>query len=202
MLMVGPSYRRNPVRYFATMPNIEEAENLPAPLGYDKRSVSFQPIIVILDGPLSHGCTVEFIRILCKGERGKISKKPLHQWSPLDDTSIYPAQAIQIAPLKPGDTLELEGVSYWVRAQKRSQRKKGNFQLPAMTETPPQITTRSVVHLQVLIKMSWLPTSKSRGFRVVNGSPLDWPRPPSPAQAFTSADYETKISEGIPKKKL
>jgi hypothetical protein len=200
IIVVGPAYRRNPARYFASMPNIEEAEKLPTPLGYDKKSVSFQPTIVILDGPLSPHCTVQFVRVICGNERGKITKRALHSWTPLNDTSIYPSAAIQISPLKPGDTLELEGVGYWIRTQYGENRKRNAYRLPSISEPPPQVRTRHVVHLQVLIKMSWLPIQQGRGVRVVNGSPLDWPRSPDPLDSTPAQQQQFQVPP--PKKNL
>lgn len=191
MMVVGPGYRRNNIRYYTSMPNIEEADRLPAPLGYDKRTVSFQPTMIILDGPLSANYTVEFVRITAGGERGKLAKRPLHRWTPLNDTSIYPAQTIQILSLKPGDTIEFEGVSYWTREQNGGRTpKKNRFKLPTMNQHPPQVPTKQVVHLQIVVKMSWLPQRKNTGMRIVHGSPLDWPRAPSPLQAHLQTPEE------------
>jgi hypothetical protein len=175
-LRVGPGYRRTPIRFFVKMPSREEAAKLPAPLKSDRETVTFEPLLLYVGGPLPPHCTAKFTRVLGGDHRGKIKKKPLHHWSPLEDTTIYPAAPIELPSLRPGEAIEFEGVSWFFNARppRAGQQQRINpFAYPLPPETPPDIAMRQPVHLMLLVKMKWLPKEmgKSR-FRVVQGSPV------------------------------
>jgi len=181
-LHVGPLYRRNPVRFFAKMPTLEEATRLPCPLKNDRNSITFDPLFVYLGGPLPPHCTVEFGRVMSGKNRGKMNKKPVHRWNPLEETVIYPAATIQIATLRPSETIELEGVSWWYNAKPpRAGQRNHSFMYPLPAEPPPQTRSMHPVQLMLLVRLKWLPKESSRKqFRVVKGSPLDHTAPSMP----------------------
>jgi hypothetical protein len=171
-LVAGPGYRRNPIRFFAKMPNLKEAERLPAPLRCDRKTVSFAPISIVLDSPLPPHYTASFHRMIGGKEKGSLAKRAVHMWSPLEDTALYPAIAIRMPSIKPGETIEIEGVSYWYN-ERRTRRQNNPYHYPLPAESPPPVISRMPVSLRILIKMTWLPmeTGKKR-IQVVDGSPL------------------------------
>lgn len=182
-LRVGPQYRRNAVRFFAKMPTKEEASRLPAPLKCDRSSVTFEPVMLYIGGPLPPHCTAMFTRVLAGKNRGKMSKKPIHQWAPQTDSLIYPAATIQLPALRPEEAIEFEGVSWWYNARppRAGQRQRLNpFAYPLPPEPPPDIDSLHPVQLMLLVRMKFLPrTVGKKKFRVVQGSPVDWNAQPT-----------------------
>lgn len=175
ILIVGPGYSRNAVRYFVTMPDKEEAvRHLPVPIGYNRESVTFEPRALIVSGPLPFHCTVMFIRIRAGSDKGKISKKAAHLWSPLDNTALWPAIPLNMPPLSPGETLDFQGTSYWYNDSNYKNRKaKSVLTFPLPPEPPPQVLTKMPASLQLLVKLHWLPNdTRKRQFSFVNGSPI------------------------------
>lgn len=183
VLPIGPHYRRNPFRFFVKMPSKEEAEKLPAPLRFDRKTVTFEPLQLYIGGPLPPHCTAKFTRVMSGTYKGKINKKPLHQWTTQVDTTIYPAAPIELPALRPGEIIEFEGVSWWYNARppRAGQRVRTNpFAYPQPPEPPPNIAMRMPVHLMLLVKMKWLPKEvRRKNIRVVQGSPIDWTVSPS-----------------------
>jgi len=189
LLIVGPNFTRNGIRFFVKMPDREEAMRLPAPLKYDRSTVTFEPVMLYLDGPLPPHCTMKFHRVVAGTERGKLKKKPAHLWEPQDATAIYPANQIQMPTMRCSDVIQFEGVSYWFNARERdrSGSKKNIFHWPPPPEPPPPVKMSHPVSLMLLVKMHWIPkTNQRKSFRVVNGSPIDWastPGAPEPVDA-------------------
>lgn len=184
-LRVGPGFRRNPIRFFAKMPTKEESIKLPAPLTSDRDSVTFEPIMLYIGGPLPPHGTAKFSRILGGDHRGKINKHPLHRWQPQEDTTIYPASSIEIPSLRPGENIEFEGVSWWWNTQepRRGTRREQPhpFAFPLPPEPPPNVAMMMPVNLMLLVRMKWLPKEiAKKHFRVVKGSPVSWTQTPMP----------------------
>jgi hypothetical protein len=182
--IVGPSYRRNGIRFYARMPSVDEAERLPSPMGYDRRSVTFEPVLLYIDGPLPPHCTGEFHRVMSGKNRGKMDKKPLHKWYPLEDTAIYPAAQINIPTLRPDETIEFEGSSYWYnpkQATRTVSQRPSMYRPYSQPEPPPSIESQRPVSLMLLVKLKWLPNDvKKKNIQVVEGSPIDFVNPPQP----------------------
>lgn len=189
LLVVGPDYQRNGIRFFVKMPDREEAMRLPAPMKYDRSTVTFEPVMLYLDGPLPPHCTMKFHRVISGKERGKLKKKPAHLWEPQDATAIYPANTLQMPTLRCSDVIEFEGVSYWFNARESKRRtpKRNIFHWPPPPEPPPPVKMANPVSLMLLVKMHWIPkAAKRKSFRVVEGSPVDWvstPGAPEPVAA-------------------
>lgn len=178
LLVVGPDFTRNTIRFFVKMPDLEEAMRLPAPMKYDRSTVTFEPVMLYLDGPLPPHCTMKFHRVVCGKERGKLNKAPAHLWEPQNETAIYPANRVQAPTMRCGNTIEFEGVSFWFnsREQDRKKEPKRNiFHWPPPPEPPPPVKMTHPVSLMLLVKMHWIPKgSQKKSFRIVNGSPVDW----------------------------
>ncbi len=175
VLIVGPGYKRNGVRYFVKMPDLKEARrNLPVPIGYNRDSVTFEPKALVVSAPLPAHCTIAFVRIRHGSEKGKITKKAAHLWSPLDETALYPAATIQIPPLSPGETLDIEGTTYWFNDRNyRKRQSKSPLHIPHPPEPPPEVKSLLPGSFQLLVKLHWLPNElRKRSFTYVSGSPL------------------------------
>ena len=178
IMKIGPHHSRNGIRYYVKMPSKEDALHLPAPLNADPESVTFEAVLVYTDGPLPPHSTAHFFRVYGGKEKGKISKKPIHRWQPRADTSIYPANDVRIPHLRPSDTIEFEGVSYFYNPKQQSN-KSNPFHWPLPSVPAPDVTSEHAVMIMLLVRMHWLPKDNpKKRFRVVKGSPVDWSSTP------------------------
>lgn len=175
-LRAGNGYKRHPFRFFAKMPEREEAERFPSPLSYDRSTVTFVPTLLVLDQPLPPHFTAGFTRVVTlKGDLGKLTKTAIHCWRPELESHLFPAARIECSSLRPGETVEFEGVSYWYNSttKMRGARARDGFLSRAPSERPPSTEMRQAVSLRLFITMSWLPLHvDNRGFQVVQGDPL------------------------------
>lgn len=191
LLVVGPGYARNGVRFFVRMPTREEASQYPAPMNVDRKSVRFEAVMLYLSAPMPLHYTVEFTRVISGTERGRMKKHPAHLWCPDNDSAIYPANKITIPTMKCEDMIEFEGTSYWFNAKERESRRERRNPLywPPPPEPPPPVRTVQTISLMLLVKMHWIPMSSvamRKNVRVVEGSPIDWVSsgtPPEPIPA-------------------
>jgi hypothetical protein len=184
-LCAGPEYRRHNLRFFLRMPSEDEAEKLPCPMGFDRKSVTFEPYMLVLPNPLPHNVTAQFYRINTPDGRGKIGKRKLHLWHPEVDTAIYPSLAVNVGSLQPGQPLELHGTSYWYnpRSGRRTTRQSTQTFVNAAPDwmPPPPVVTYSPFQILVMIRMKWLPaTAQDHRTEYVSGSPIHAPAPAMP----------------------
>jgi hypothetical protein len=180
-LISGPDYRRNSLRYFLRMPDKDEAEKLPCPMGFDRNSITFEPYLIVAPNPIPDCVTAQFYRITGPEGRGKIGKRKIHLWQSQIDTGIYPCHPIQIHSLRPGQTMEIEGNSFWFNP--RRTRRAGQVYVAASPEWSPAPPIKTFVPFQllVMVKMKWLPKNVAKGHtEYVHGSPLQAPAPAPP----------------------
>lgn len=175
-LAVGPLHRRNAFRWFCKMPEMMEAEALPTPMGRDRTSITFEPLMLVLDSPLPPHMTACITRTTRGKEVARVKKVELHKWKPAIETGIYPVNIVEAASMRPGEIIEFEGVSWWY-----SQKEKGNKRHFLPPERLPEMRTRMPVSLRLLMKLRWLPLSTAnRNIRIVDGDPLRVAQPISP----------------------
>lgn len=176
-LAVGPERRRNVVRWFCKMPDAMAAEAFPTPMGRDRKSISFEPLMLVLDSQLPPHMTGSITRVTCGKEVGKVKKIEIHRWSPQIESGIHPVNSVEAGSLRPGEIIEFEGVSWWYSTKERGH-KEFHFLLP---ERPPEIRTRMPVSIRLLMKLRWLPLSMAnKNIRIVDGDPLGEVQPIAP----------------------
>ena len=180
-LCYGPEYRRHNLRFFIRMPSLKEAETLPVPMGHDRSSVTFEPYMLVMPNPMPSSVTAEFYRIIGPEGPGKVGKRKLHLWTPEIDTAIYPSLVIHMPTMKPDDTLELHGTSFWHNPRRRARSPQAFVDYPPGWDPPPPVTTYTPLQILVMIRMKWLPNGRQRHRTdYVHGSPLHAPAPPAP----------------------
>lgn len=168
--ILGPDERRNPVRWFLRMPELEDAEKFPAPLGRDRRSIRFSPTLVYLENMAPPNITGMLDRVLAGESEGSVTKKCMHLWRPLPDTVHFPAHEIRTRELKPGEALELQGATWWRKSRRR--KPEYEWEKDLFKDRSSSVTERQPLSMLCLIKMTWLPsTPRKMSYRVVNGSP-------------------------------
>lgn len=199
LLRIGPVYERHSIRYFVKMPDLEDAGHLPAPMNADRNTITFEPCFVYISSPIPPGCNAKFLRAVSGNTKGKITKKPIRKWTSNESSTIYPVGSIQIPQMRPGDTIELEGVSFFQSAKKTSyaQRKKqrlnpfawsSQFSIP-----PPQSEMTHPLSIQLLVKLHYLPkTGSKKRYKVVEGSPLAWNEAPMPVEDKPKEEFFEK----------
>lgn len=178
-LISGPGYARTAFRWFIRMPDASTAERFPAPMGRDRSTLCFTPIMILLQGGyLPPDTSAEFHHLL--GPSGlmripKGRKHQLHQWDKNIDSGLNPYFPLDCPALYPGQALEIHGVSFFHAP--KSPRRKSRPSPPMLKAihnyTPPEIKTVHPVNFQVLCSLSWLPlpNQKTR-VEFVEGSPL------------------------------
>lgn len=196
LMRIGPGFDRNSVRFFVKMPELDDVGHLPAPMNADRKTVTFEPRFVFINSPIPMNCEAKFTRIISGKEKGKMTKKEISKWQANQETTIYPAANISMAALRPGDTIELEGVSYFKRERIKSyaERKREKKNLFAWSgggnAPPPNAEMRHPIGMVLLVKLNYLPkTGARKKYRVVEGSPLTWSNAP---QAQDPDDSEKK----------
>lgn len=155
--LVGPRDKRNAIRWFVRMPEADEAEKLPCPMGYDRRSVRFEPYMIYIDSPIPPRTSIVFHKVVCGSEVGKIDKSPADQWRPSPDTICWPALEFSIGSVAPGQAVEFIGSSWWRRSPGR---KRMDAWEPL--ERGPQFEEPRVMSACCLVRMSWLPARPAK----------------------------------------
>ena len=136
--------------------------------------------MLVLPNPMPESVTGRFYRITGPEGKGKIGKKTLHTWRPEVDTAIYPSYRIEIASMRPGQTMELYATSYWYNPR-NSRSKQVMVRPPPEWNPPPSVHTYTPFQILVMIKMKWLPKRTPRHrTEYVSGSPLHSPAPAAP----------------------
>lgn len=179
-IVTGPSDRRHPLRWYVTLPTQEDAERLPAPLGHDRNSVKFDPVLLYLDRILPPSTTAVFHTMRCGGKDFPIERTCMHRWTPQPETIHWPAFPLQGTQMGPGETLELSGHGYWMKPSRHKNHRREAIYDPGESRFPPEFTTNHVVSVLCLFRISWLPAQKKRVFVVGNtlgGNPFS-PEPP------------------------
>jgi hypothetical protein len=166
-LIAGPGTRINNVRFYLRMPEEKECDQFPAPMGFDRRSITFEPFVLFIQGALPFNTTCKFYRITSPDGNGKINKLEIHKWTNLPETATYPGISIQVPSLRPNQIIEIEGASAWRKSKYFHQ------------ETAPIIQTYIPVSILALVKMKWIPLqNKKRSIEIVRGDPILHPHSP------------------------
>lgn len=189
-IVTGPGLHRNGLRYFSRMPKLEECDNIPAPMSADRSSITFHPTLLYIDGPLPPNATCSIFNVHSNGEKGKISKLPIHEWTAVKETGIYPARPFSASFLKPGQIIEFDGTSWFLNPRPTRGKKAANNALnwhwsPIRME-PPAVKIVSPLRLLLMLEVSFLPkTGDRKRFKCVEGSPIDFVQTTDP---FTQKD--------------
>ncbi len=158
--LVGPRDRRNAIRWFVRMPEIEEAERFPCPMGYDRRTIRFEPFMLYVDSPIPPRTSVTFTRVICGPENGTIGKMSIDQWAASREEAIYwPAMPFSIGSVAPDQVVEFVGTSWW-----RKTPGKKRLEAWQPVERGPQLEEERIMSVYCLVRMSWLP-AKTRQSR-------------------------------------
>lgn len=196
ILVIGPVYKRNAFRFFAKMPSLEDAAQLPAPITADRMTVSYEPLLVYQDGPLPPHATGHIYRVVAGREKGKMPKKDFHLWDPDENTAIYPAAKIRIPTLKPDEVIEFEGVSHFFNPETPKYSQKGKplnpFHWVVMPEDPPAVELHAAMMFRLLVKLHFLPLRHSKKrYHVVEGNPVQWAHAPVTPPRETEPEHQT-----------
>lgn len=155
---VGPRDRRNALRWFVRMPEREDAERFPCAMGYDRKSVRFEPYMLYVDSPVPERTSVVISKVVCGSEVGKIDKTPIERWSPVpDETICWPAMPFSVGSVAPGQAVEFVGSSWWRRTPGR---RRAEAWEPL--ERGPQMEVPRVMSVCCLVRMSWLPAKTEK----------------------------------------
>jgi len=180
-LYVGPEYGRNSFRFYARMPEQDQAETYPAPFQFDRSSITFTPKYLIIQTPMPFDLDGKIYRLSGPDGTHHLSKKRLSRWTPNQETVVYPSLPISMPSLKPGQTVEFDGVSYWRGKGSYARSRRSHTRMP-----PPPVKMPYPVHFLLMLEMIWLPKRAPRHrVEIVSGSPLGYAQP-SP----TSTDVE------------
>lgn len=156
--IVGPKDRRNAIRWFVRIPTIDEAERFPCPMGYDRKTVRFEPYLLYVDSPIPLRTQVSFHKVICGPEVGRISKTTIDMWSPTpQETILWPALPFSVGSVAPGQVVEFIGSSWWRRSQGRKRLDPWE-----QIERGPQFEETRMMSMNCLVRMSWLPAQVGR----------------------------------------
>jgi len=189
-LPYGPKYKKTTVRIFARMPDLDEAMNLPVPLGYDRSAARFR-----LDGLVSASSLMPNIR--CRIFRVDTTRGPgqhkvnvlTKDWEISNKSRIYPILEVRSPQLQPDDIIEA-----WIETKfYRPQAFSKAIPLPMSTLYAPWI-------VYAMAQATWLPARMpaSRPL-LVNGDPLDHVSYQSPMATQPDLDplsVEAKVPDG------
>lgn len=186
MALVGPKDRRNAVRWFVRLPTLEESERFPCPMGYDRKTIRFEPFLLYVDSPIPHRTMVSFHKVMCGSEVGKIDKTTLDRWMPTPQETIHwPALSLSIGAVAPNQVVELLGSSWWRKGP--GKKRLDTWEIP---DRGPQFEEQRILSVYCLVKMSWLPAQVGKTkFQFVPGkathkppvAPVDPRLPRAPA---------------------
>lgn len=164
---IGPNIRANPFRWFIKLPDKEDAERLPAPMGFDRESIRFEPFLLYLDQMLPNRTHVTVDRVLCGSEAGSIQKTPMEKWLPVTETVHWPAIYFHMTALAPGQIIEFLGSSRWRRAPL-----KNKVDPWEKMTSGPALSEPRVLSVQCMIRLSWLPKmSQRQKIKISKGNP-------------------------------
>jgi|GEM_PF-5160640 len=169
--IVGPKERKNAFRWFVRTPDLRDAEKFACPMGYDRRSIRFDPVLLYLDHPFPPRTAATIKRVVCGSETGKIRGTQLDQWTSTRETIHWPALEFEAPTIGPCQVLEFEGTSWWKKGP------WGKTMDPWLKgERGPVGTEIRTLSVLCLFRMSWLPRETRSRFQFVDGSAVH--RPP------------------------
>lgn len=172
MMTIDGSYTKYRLRLFIKLPDRPTAEQLPAPWGYDRSTVTFEPTHLLLYGPLPSLGTIRFNALNTKQGIGKIKKRNMFDWEACQETTIYPATTLECPTLNPEDWISIDATScLYIRRSRGSVKIPGLPRLDSFMVPAPDSRQHIPVQLYLRIKVNHLPTKHApHRVTIVRGS--------------------------------
>jgi hypothetical protein len=170
----GPGFARNSLRFFARMPSLEQATQLPAPGDRDRASIRFEVKCLVYTSFLGPNTTGHFYRIDTPHGRGRLSERKLHLWTPNEESGAWPAHVAHAPLLNPGDFVEIHGVSWFYNPGVKQGRGSVLHNANVPRTDPPPYPVPYPMEFFLVCRAQWLPKAGTREVRLVDGDPMTW----------------------------